>query len=268
MKHRSWMRFNIIGILILIVYVFIAVFPHLFTVHDPLEQNIANRLASPSSENIFGTDELGRDILSRCIYGTKSSLIVAVIAVIISTTLGVLFGLVSGYSRGLLDSFLSRTFDILVSFPAIIIALTMITIVGQNVLAVAFVIGIVNIPSFFRVTRAITMKVNNLAYVDAVRTFGSSKAYLLFRTILPNCYSEILVQILMVGSRAIIVEASLSFLGLGMPPPAPSWGGMLSLGRNYMYQNVWYSIVPGLFIVLLVLSIQFTANYIKERNKK
>jgi len=268
MNKRKSLNGNLIGLIILIIYIFLAIFPQWFSSQDPLTHNIAKRLALPGSGNLFGTDELGRDIFARCVYGARSSLIVAMMAVIISTVLGVFFGLISGYSGGLVDTFLSRAFDILISFPAIIIALALITVVGQNVLAVAFVIGLVSTPVFFRITRAITLKVKNLAYVDAVRTFGAPNRYLLFRTILPNCYNEIFVQILMVASRAIIVEASLSFLGLGMPPPAPSWGGMLSKGRNFMYQNVWYSIIPGVFIVLLVLSIQFTARYIKERNRK
>ncbi len=268
MSKRTWFRFELAGLVVLAFYVLIAIVPGAFTNQDPLDQNISSRLASPGNEHIFGTDELGRDIYTRCIYGARSSLLVAVMAVLISTTIGVALGLVSGYSEGAVDNFLSRANEILISFPAIIIALGLVTVVGQNVLAIAFVIGLVNTPSFFRVTRAITMQVKNLAYVDAVKTFGASTRYLLVKTILPNSYNEILVQVLLIASRAVIVEASLSFLGLGVPPPAPSWGGMLRVGRNFMYQNVWYSIFPGVFIVLLVLAIQFTARYVRGGSKK
>lgn len=268
MSKRVWLKFEFFGVAILAFYIAIAVVPGVFTTQDPLDQEISVRLATPGSEHIFGTDELGRDLFARCVYGAKSTLLVAFMAVVISTTIGVVLGLISGYSEGVVDNFLSRANEILISFPAIIIALGLVSVVGQNILAIALVIGFVNTPSFFRVTRAITLQVKNLAYVDAVKTFGASTPYLLVKTILPNSYNEILVQVLLIASRAIIVEASLSFLGLGVPPPAPSWGGMLSVGRNFMYQNPWYSIFPGLFIVLLVLAIQLTARFVKRGGRK
>ena len=248
----------------LVIFLMMALFPSLIAPYDPLEQNIANRLKYPSPQHYFGTDELGRDILSRCIYGARTSVSTAIIAVVFSLFFGVSTGLLSGYLGGILDEFLSRANDLLVSFPGIIIAMALIAITGQNPFAVAMVIGIVNMPVVFRVTRAVTLKVRTLPYVDAVRSAGASPLYIMFLTILPNCRSEIFVQALLIASRAIIVEASLSFLGLGVPPPAPSWGSMLSKGRNYLYQMFWYGVFPGLFILVLVLSLQFMSRYLQR----
>ncbi len=264
-KPRSGIGvFEGLSFCILAIFLMMALFPSLIAPYDPLEQNIANRLKYPSIQHYFGTDELGRDILSRCIYGTRTSVSTAIIAVVFSLFFGVSTGLFSGYLGGILDEFLSRANDLLISFPGIIIAMALIAITGQNPFAVAMVIGIVNMPVVFRVTRAVALKVRALPYVDAVRSAGASKLYIMFLTILPNCRSDIFVQALLIASRAIIVEASLSFLGLGVPPPAPSWGSMLSKGRNYLYQMFWYGVFPGLFILVLVLSLQFISRYLQR----
>jgi len=255
---------ELVSILILLIFIVMALFPAQLAPYDPITQNIRNRLQYPSTEHPFGTDELGRDILSRCIYGARTSIVVAFIAVVTSLVIGVPCGLLSGYSGGRIDEVLARGNDLLVSFPALIIAMTLIALIGQNYIAVGFVIGLVNVPPLFRVTRAVALKVRELPYVDAIRSAGASQAYIMFRTILPNCSNECFVQTLLIASRAIVVEASLSFLGLGVPPPAPSWGAMLSTSRNYLYQMPWYGVFPGSFIVILILSLQFVSRYLRR----
>ena len=190
-KKKKKIIISSIGILIFITFILFACFPSLFAKQDPYNQDVGSRLQSISSEHLFGTDELGRDIYSRCIFGARSSLIVALVAVVFSCLLGITLGLFSGYQGGFIDTILSSANDVLVSFPAMIIALALIAVIGQNILAVGFVIGLVNIPVFFRVTRAIAQKVKNLAYVEAVQTYSTSMSYLLFRTVLPNCLNEI-----------------------------------------------------------------------------
>ena len=145
--------------------------------------------------------------------------------------------------------------------------MALIAVTGQNPISVALVIGLVDTPIIFRVTRAVTLQVKVLPYVDAVKSAGASKYYIMFKTVLPNCSTEIFVQALLIATRAIIIESSLSFLGLGIPPPSPSWGSMLSIGRSYLYRMVWYGIMPGIFIMMLVISLQFVSKYIQRISK-
>ena len=254
-----------LGILMLAGFVFITAFPGIVATHDPLEQVVMDRLQGPSDAHFFGTDELGRDIFSRVIYGTRVSLLTASLAVVVSLVFGVPMGLVSGYVGGHLDEVISRTTDLLLSFPGIIIAMTIIAITGRNPVAVAIVIGIVAIPAFVRIARAYALKIRDLPYVDAVRSAGASDFYIMFRSILPNMTSAIYVQILLTASRAIVIESSLSFLGLGVPPPAPTLGAMLSKSRSYFYQTPTYGIFPGLFIALLIITLQLTSGYLQRR---
>jgi len=255
------------GVGILGLFVFFALWPALFATHDPLEQNVSRRLDVPSTSHVFGTDELGRDIFSRMIHGVRVSLMTAGIAVVVSLFLGVPVGLVGGYRGGTVDEVLSRTTDLLLSFPPILVAMTIIAVSGQNSIVVAVAIGVVYSPSFVRITRAMTLQVKALPYVDAVRSAGASNLYIMAFTILPNCLSTISVQALLVASRAIILEAGLSFLGLGTPPPAPTWGNMLSMSRNFIYQQPWYGFFPGVFIVALVLSLQLLSGVGRRTSK-
>lgn len=258
----DWFSFTLLAI-----YLLLALFPAQIAPYDPIEQDIPNRLQYPSAEHLFGTDELGRDIFSRVVHGARVSLGTAIVAVLVSLVLGVPVGLVSGYVGGRLDEVLSRATDILLAFPGILVAMAIIAITGQNPVMVAVVIGIVSTPAFVRVTRAIALKNRDLPYVDAVRSAGASHLYIMTFTILPNCVNEIYIQALLVASRAIIVEAALSFLGLGIPPPAPSWGSMLNQGRNYLHQMPWYGVFPGIFIVGLVLSLQLLSNSMQRMLK-
>ena len=258
----DWLSFTLLAI-----YLLLALFPAQIAPYDPIEQDIPNRLQYPSAEHLFGTDELGRDIFSRVVHGARVSLGTAIVAVLVSLVLGVPVGLVSGYVGGRLDELLSRATDILLAFPGILVAMAIIAITGQKPVMVAVVIGIVSTPAFVRVTRAIALKNRDLPYVDAVRSAGASHLYMMTFTILPNCVNEIYIQALLVASRAIIVEAALSFLGLGIPPPAPSWGSMLNQGRNYLHQMPWYGVFPGIFIVGLVLSLQLLSNSMQRMLK-
>ena len=247
---------GIISIGMFAVFLCFALWPGLFATHDPLEQNLPERLDMPSSAHFFGTDELGRDIYSRLVHGTGLSLGTSMIAVVVSLISGVPLGLITGYLGGTVDEILSRAADVLLSFPPILVAMTILAISGQNSTVVAIAIGIVYIPPFVRITRAMTLTLKVQPYVDAVRSAGASSTYIMMFTILPNCLGAILVQVLLVASRAVILETGLSFLGLGTPPPTPTWGNMLSMSRNFVYQLPWYGVFPGLFIVALVLSLQ------------
>ena len=270
---QSLKRASILGLAgwvslgLLVVFLVLAIIPDRIAPFDPIEQDIPNRLQYPSAEHLFGTDEFGRDIFSRVVHGARNSLATAVIAVLVSLLVGVPVGLVSGYMGGRVDEVLSRATDILLAFPGILIAMTIIAITGRNPIMVAVAIGIVATPAFVRVTRAIALKIRGLPYVDAVRSAGASDFYIMFSTILPNSFNEIYIQALLIASRAIIIAAALSFLGLGIPPPAPSWGGMLNQSRNYLHQMPWYGVFPGVFIVLLVLALQLLSNSLQKAFK-
>ena len=259
MQAAEWL-----GFLVLLAYLLMTLIPGALATHDPIEQDIINRLAFPSAEHWFGTDELGRDLFSRCIHGARTSIRTAAIAVLFSMVVGATGGLFSGYVGGRLDELLARANDILVSFPGIIIAMALIAVTGRNPIALALVIGLVNTPAIFRVTRAVALQVRVLPYVDAARSAGASNLYIMFRSVLPNCTTEVFIQALLIATRAIITESSLSFLGLGIPPPAPSWGAMLNTGRSYLRRMVWYGVIPGLFLMGLILALQFVSRYLRR----
>lgn len=259
MRAAEW-----IGVLVLLAYLLMTLIPGVLATHDPIEQDIVNRLAFPSAEHWFGTDELGRDLFSRCIHGARTSIRTAAIAVLFSMVVGATGGLFSGYVGGRLDELLARANDILVSFPGIIIAMALIAVTGRNPIALAVVIGLVNTPAIFRVTRAVALQVRVLPYVDAARSAGASNLYVMFRTVLPNCTTEVFIQALLIATRAIITESSLSFLGLGIPPPDPSWGSMLNTGRSYLKRMAWYGVIPGLFLMGLILALQFVSRSLRR----
>lgn len=259
MRAAEW-----IGVLVLLAYLLMTLIPGVLATHDPIEQDIVNRLAFPSTEHWFGTDELGRDLFSRCIHGARTSIRTAAIAVLFSMVVGATGGLFSGYVGGRLDELLARANDILVSFPGIIIAMALIAVTGRNPIALAVVIGLVNTPAIFRVTRAVALQVRVLPYVDAARSAGASNLYVMFRTVLPNCTTEVFIQALLIATRAIITESSLSFLGLGIPPPDPSWGAMLNTGRSYLKRMAWYGVIPGLFLMGLILALQFVSRSLRR----
>lgn len=245
-----------LAVAVLFMFVLFAAVPGWFTSVDPTAQDVINRLQGPSSEHWFGTDELGRDAFSRVIHGARTSLITAVIALLVSLPVGTAVGVFSGYLGGRVDEVVSRGTDILLAFPGVLVAMIFIAVAGRSIIIVPIVIGIVNIPAFVRVTRAVSLQVRGLPYVDAARSAGAGTGWLVGRSILPNTTNEISTQALLVASRAIIVAAGLSFLGLGVPPPAPSWGAMLSSSRAYLNEQPWYGVFPGVFIALLVLSLQ------------
>ena len=221
---------------------------------DPLAQDLVAALEGPSAAHWFGADELGRDIVSRVIYGARTSLLTAAGAVAIAMLIGVPIGLVSGFFGGWRDALLMRAVDVLLALPAILFAMAMIAVLGRSQTAALIAVGITGIPSFARVTRAQVLSLRKRDFVTAVEAFGGSATYNMFRTVLPNSWSPILVQVVVLSSVAILLEAALAFLGVGIPPPVPSWGEMLRTGKSYLYEAPYYAVLPGLVLTLTILS--------------
>lgn len=221
---------------------------------DPLRQNIAESLKPPSPEAWFGTDELGRDILARVVYGARTSLVTAFGAVIIAALIGVPVGLVAGFYGDWRDSILMRCIDVLLALPNILFAMALIAVLGRSQGAALVAVGVAGIPGFARIARAQVMALRQLDFVMAVRGFGGGPAYIMFRTILPNALSPLVVQAIVLASIAILLEAALAFLGVGVPPPTPSWGEMLRTGKSYLYEAPSYAVLPGLVLTLTILS--------------
>jgi ABC-type dipeptide/oligopeptide/nickel transport system permease subunit len=222
---------------------------------DPIRQDIVAALEPPSANYWFGADELGRDIVARVVYGARTSLLTAVGAVTIAAVVGVPMGLIGGFFGGWRDAVLMRLVDVMLSLPGILLALTMIAVLGRSQIAALVAVGITGIPGFARITRAQVLSLRKRDFVTAVEALGASSSYTMFRTVLPNSWSPILVQAIVLSSVAILLEAALAFLGVGIPPPTPSWGEMLRTGKSYLHEAPYYAVLPGLVLTLTILSL-------------
>jgi peptide/nickel transport system permease protein len=253
-----------LGLVLCALVVLCAVLAPVIAPYDPLKIDTKNRLQGPSVKNWFGTDELGRDVLSRIIYGSRISLRVGVISIIIALTVGTPLGLVSGFYGGALDSVIMRTMDALAGFPSILLALAIVSALGPSVQNAMIAIGIAFLPAFSRLTRGNVLSAKENEYVTAARALGVRNLHLMFRTILPNVLAPVLVHASIGFANAIIIEAGLSFLGLGAQPPQPSWGAMLQEARQYMNQTVWYSITAGMAIFFSVLGLNLIGDGLRD----
>lgn len=223
--------------------------------HDPLEMNKAAPLSGPSRGFLLGADQFGRDILSRLLYGSRTALLIGFGSTIAAACLGVPLGLWAGYAGGTVDTMIMRVVDTLLAIPAVLLAMALVAMTGRGPVNVGIAVAVVALPQFARITRAGTLTEKAMEYVAAAVAAGGGDARLLFRTILPNVLSPVFVQVPIAVSRAILLEASLSFLGLGTQPPQPSWGLMIRESRDYMYTAPLYGVFPGTVIALSVLAL-------------
>ncbi len=222
------------------------------------------RLQGPSWVHLFGTDELGRDVLARLIFGARVSVSVGVVSMAIAAGVGTLLGLVAAYYGGLMDTVVMRAMDGLLAFPSIILALAIMAVLGPRVANAMIAIGIVYAPVFGRVVRSSVLALKPQEFVESARALGASDAYVMCRTIIPNCTSPLLIQTTIGFANAILTEAALSFLGLGVQAPTPSWGAMLNTGRQFLTQTTWYSFSAGAAIFLAVLSLNLVGDGLRD----
>ena len=258
-------KLAVIGGVFTLLLILMAVFAPFVAPHSPSEQDYAKFLQNPSAANIMGTDELGRDIFSRIIYGARVSIQAGIISVGIALLIGIPIGLFSGYYRGVLDEYVVMRFtDALLSFPPLVLALSLAAVLGAGLQNAMIAIGIIFTPNFIRLVRGEVLSQREREYVTAAKASGISDVKIMFRHIFPNCLPPILVQATLSIAAAIISEASLSYLGLGTQPPTPSWGAMLSMGQGYLKDAPWISLFPGLFIFLTVLSINLFGDGLRD----
>lgn len=255
---------GIVGGIIISILILTAIFGPLIAPFDPNEMNFDVRFAGPSLSHPLGTDEFGRDTLSRIMHGSRVSLQVGIISVSIATVIGTLLGMIAGYGNRLVDEIIMRLMDVLFAFPAILLAIAVLAILGRGVGNAMIAIGIVYIPIFARIARAEVLKVKQEEFVEVARALGASDVEILYRHIFPNILAPIIVEISLSLSFAILAEAALSFFGLGTQPPDPSWGRMLSEGRQYFRQSAWMGIFPGLAIMLSVMGFNFLGDGLRD----
>lgn len=260
---RRWRLVLLGGVLVGLVLL-AAVFAPLVAPYSPLTFDVVDMLQPPGGAHWLGTDELGRDVLSRAIYAARISMQVALVAVAVGLVSGTLIGMTAAYFGGLVDMILMRVMDLLFSFPAILLAVVLMASLGTSVLNAMIAIGIVFVPGFSRLARASTQGVLRQHYVEAARTMGMSDRRILFREILPNILAPLLVEAAVAFAYAVLLESALSFLGLGAQPPDPSWGNMLSTGRGFMAQAPWLSLVPGMAMFVCVLGFNLLGDGLRD----
>jgi peptide/nickel transport system permease protein len=257
-------RAAVLGFAIFFAIAAAAIFAPVLAPHDPTALRMPDRFQGPSLRYPLGTDELGRDLLSRLIYGARVSIAVGVISIGLAASVGTLFGVVGAYYGGRFDTVVMRLMDGLLAFPAIILALAIMTALGPSMTNAMIAIGIVYIPTFARIVRSSVLALKEREFVEAARAGGATDGRVMLRTILPNCTSPLLVQATVGFANAILTEAALSFLGLGVRPPTPSWGAMLDMGRRYLTQTPWYSTTAGAAVFLAVLSLNLVGDGLRD----
>jgi peptide/nickel transport system permease protein len=257
-------RLAVVGLVILALLILVAVFAPLIAPFGINDVDVVNRLQSPSWSHLFGTDELGRDVFSRVVIASRVSLRVGFVSVGIALGLGVPIGLVSGFYGGWTDAGLMRAMDVLFSFPAILLAIAILAVLGPGITSAMIAIGIVYTPIFARITRGSVLGIKEQVFVRAARSLGATDGRILRSHILPNVTAPIIVQTSLSLAFAILSEAALSFLGLGVQPPDPAWGRMLAEGRDFFSQAPWMAIFPGLAILATVLAFNFVGDGLRD----
>jgi peptide/nickel transport system permease protein len=256
---------GLVGLAIIVVMATVAIFAPLVAPYNPSEIRMSERLVSPELSHPFGTDNVGRDVFSRLVYGSRVSLAIGTLAVAIGTVAGAMLGLVSGYVGGRLDFVLQRLMDMVQSFPLLILALVIVAMLGASTRNVIIAIAVVLIPGAGRIVRGSTLSVRTLPYIEAARTLGATDLRIVALHVLPNVAAPIIVIATATLGSAILVESSLSFLGLGSSPTQPTWGGMLSLdGRTFFQMAPWLAIFPGMAISLAVLGFNLLGDTLRD----
>ncbi|MFD2830792.1 ABC transporter permease [Corticicoccus populi] len=254
----------VIGGVIVLFYIIVALLAPILSPYDPYAINLENRMQGPTWEHLMGTDDKGRDILSRIIYGSRLSMGVGFAAVLFGAFFGIIMGLIAGYYGGIVDSVISRILDIMLAFPGILLALAIISALGPSLFNVMVAVGIFSVPLFARIARGSTMEVRNLEYIDAIKTLGANDATIIFKHIFPNILSPLIIQGTLRLATAILSAAGLSFLGLGAQPPSSEWGTMLSSGRDFLFSAPHIAIFPGLAIALLVMAFNLFGDGLRD----
>jgi peptide/nickel transport system permease protein len=252
------------GGIVFLLIVAIALAAQALAPSNPVRLNVSESLQPPGARHWLGTDQFGRDILSRIIYGSRVSVAMGLVAVTISVMGGSILGLLSGYARGTVDILVMRLVDLMLAFPGILLALVIIAVLGPTLGSAMIAVGVSGMPIFIRVVRASTLSVRELQYIEAARVAGCGDARILLRHVLPNVAAPVIVLVTLGIPGAIIAGAALSFLGLGVRPPTPDWGEMLSNGRSFMTTAWWLSTFPGLAIMLMVLAINLFGDGLRD----
>ncbi len=259
-------KMAMLGLAILIVLALCAIFADVIADYDTkvVAQHIPERLQAPSAEHWFGTDEFGRDIFARMVHGSRVSLVVGLISVSVSLIAGGTLGAFAGYYGGRVDNVIMRVMDIFLAVPSILLAITIVAALGTSLVNVMLAIGISGTPGFARIVRAAVMSVKDQEFVESSRAIGASNATIIFREIIPNCMAPIIVQATLSVAGAILSTASLSFIGLGVQPPDPEWGAMLSSGRNFLRDAMHLTLFPGLAIVITILALNLLGDGLRD----
>lgn len=257
-------KVSVLGAVILLFFLLVALFGPMFCTQDPLAQDLVHKYQQPSSEHWFGTDNLGRDTFTRMVYGARVSLSISFAGVMSGCLVGVLLGVCAGFFGGWMDTLVSRLIDILLAFPSLLLAITVVAILGSGTENTAIAIAIFSIPSIARMVRGIVMSNKDAEYIQACRVMGASNARMIFTHIIPNAISQIIVNITLNLGTAILTASSLSFLGLGVQPPAPEWGAMLSTGRDVIRAYPLAVLIPGIAITLVVMSFSLVGDGLRD----
>ena len=257
-------RAAVAGLAVVLIFAALAILAPLVSPYDPLATNWALVRKPPSALHPFGTDEIGRDVLARIIWGSRASLLAGLVSVSLALTAGVPIGLVSGYAGGIIDGVLMRLIDAMLAIPFLVLAIALAAFLGPSLTNAMIAIGISQTPIFARLTRGQVMSVKHEDYIEAARALGNPHRRILLRHIFPNIVPPLMVQATLAAAAAIIAEASLSFLGLGQQPPDPSWGSMLNTAKNFLSQAPWMALWPGMGIFLLVLSLNLFGDGLRD----
>ena len=257
-------KLGVLGLIVASTVILVAVFATRLVPYDPFTQDVANRFQPPGAAHWFGTDNYGRDILSRLIIGSRISLMVGLVSTTISSALGILLGACAGYYGGRTDNVVMRTLDVFMALPNMILAIAIAAALGPGVTSAMIAVGVAGIPRMARTARAPVMMIRNQEFVEAAKSINARTPRIILRHVLPNAFAPIIVQITFAIAQAIITASGLSFLGMGVQPPAPEWGAMLSSGREYLRDYWWVTTFPGLVIMLTVFSFNILGDGLRD----
>ena len=252
------------GLIILVIMLCMALGADLLAPYDPIHVSLADRLQAPSWNHLLGTDEMGRDLLSRIMFGARISLRIGIMVVAVAGTLGTILGATAGFLGGVVDGLIMRTMDILLSFPSLVLAMALAAALGPGLNNAIFAVAVVMIPKFSRLVRSEAMTIRSRQFVLAARACGTRKAWIIANHIIPNCLNPVMVLATLTLGETILIAASLSFIGLGAQPPLPEWGAMVSTGRRFLMDQWWYATFPGLFILVTVIGFNILGDALRD----